>query len=263
MTPDERWIFLGEKSISRYGCSGCHLIEGFETAKGIGTSLSEEGSKKLTKFDFGFVDIEHTVPDYIHQKLMNPRIFDKDRVKRWDEKLIMPNFQFTDEEASAIRMLIMGLTNEKVPAEATKVLNAREELAEKGRWLVVQKNCIACHNIDGWGGEIRTVIADQGMAPPVLFSEGEKVRADWLFNFLKGPGYIRPWLKVRMPNFRMSDDEANTLVQFFMASSSVGPFNAESNVQEHNAEGQTLFTTYRCALCHVLGGVVPEGRASV
>lgn len=262
MTPDERWIFLGEKTVSRYGCSGCHLIEGFETAKGIGTSLSEEGSKKLTKFDFGFVDIEHTVPAYIHQKLMNPRIFDQDRVKRWDEKLIMPNFQFTDEEASAIRMLVMGLTNEKVPAEATKVLDAREELAEKGRWLVMQKNCIACHNIDGWGGEIRTVISDQGMAPPVLFSEGEKVRADWLFNFLKGPGYIRPWLKVRMPNFRLSDEEANTLVQFFMASSSVGPFSAETNVQEHNAEGQTLFTTYRCALCHVIGGVVPEGRAS-
>lgn len=262
MSDEERWTFLGEKTVSRYGCSGCHLIEGFETAKGIGTSLSEEGSKKVTKFDFGFVQIEQSVPAYIHQKLMNPRIFDKDRVKRWDEKLIMPNFQFSDEEASAIRMLIMGMTNERVPTEAQKVLNAREELAEKGRWLVIQKNCIACHNIDGWGGEIRDVLREQGMAPPALYSEGEKVRSEWLFSFLKGPGHIRPWLHVRMPNFRLSDEEANTLVQFFIASAQVGPFDTQPDVQEHNAEGQTLFTTYRCALCHVVGGVVPEGKTS-
>lgn len=262
MSEQDRWTFLGEKTISRYGCSGCHLIEGFETAKGIGTSLSEEGSKKLTKFDFGFVEIEHSVPAYVKQKLLNPRIYDKDRVKRWDEKLMMPNFQFTDEEASAITMLIMGLTNEKVPAEAQKVLTAREELAEKGRWLVIQKNCIACHNIDGWGGEIAGVIKEQGMAPPALYSEGEKVQADWLFSFLKAPGHIRPWLHVRMPLFRLTDEEANTLVQFFLASAQRGPFDTQPDVQVNHVEGESLFNTYRCALCHVLGGVVPEGKTS-
>src|SRR4029077_1150588 len=96
----QRLEFLGERAISRYGCSGCHLIKGFETAKGIGTSLSEEGSKRVTKFDFGFVNIDHTPPAYITQKLHDPRVFDVIpekqkplmRVKRWDEQLIMPNF---------------------------------------------------------------------------------------------------------------------------------------------------------------------------
>ena len=262
MPEQERWMFLGERTISRYGCAGCHLIPGFETAKGIGTSLSEEGSKKVTKFDFGFVPIEHSVPAYIHQKLHDPRSFDKERVKRWDEKLIMPNFDFTPEETASLTMLIMGLTNERVPAESQDVLADNEQVAERGKWLVVQKNCIACHNIDGWGGEIKEVITEEGMQPPLLIAEGEKAQSDWLFEFLKAPGKIRPWLKVRMPNFRLSDEEANTLVQYFMAASKTGPFNSPPEFTKHLAEGQGVFTTFQCSTCHVVGGVVPPGRAS-
>ncbi len=124
----------------------------------------------------------------------------------------------------------------------------------------MEKNCIACHNIDGWGGEIQTVITEEGMAPPALINEGEKVQSDWLFKFLKAPGKIRPWLNVRMPNFRLSDEEANTLVEYFMASGKVGPFNAPPNINVHLSEGQQVFTTFQCSVCHVVGAAVPEGR---
>lgn len=260
MSEQERYVFLGERAVSRYGCSGCHIIQGFETAKGIGTSLSEEGSKKISKFDFGFVDIEHSVPEWIWQKIHEPRSFDKDKVKRWDEKLIMPNFEFSPEETQALTMLVMGLTNEKVPAEAQAIGTGRQQVAERGRWIILEKNCVACHNIDGWGGEIRTVIKEEGMAPPLLIRQGEKVQSDWFFNFLKAPGQIRPWLKVRMPNFRLTDEETNTLVQSFMNSSEVGPFESPPNIAAHLQDGQNLFNTFRCSICHVVGGVVPEGR---
>jgi mono/diheme cytochrome c family protein len=262
MPDQKKWAFLGEKLVQRYGCTGCHLIQGFENAKGIGTSLSEEGSKLVTKFDFGFVPIEHSVPAYITQKLHDPRSFDQDRVKRWDEKLIMPNFGFTDEEVKYLTMLILGLTKEQVPQEAQRNLTAREQIVEKGRWLVLEKNCVGCHDIDGWGGEVREVINEEGMAPPQLINEGEKAQSDWLFHFLKSPGHIRPWLKVRMPNFRLSDDEANTLVQFFMASANVGPFNASPDISVHLSEGQQIFTTFQCSSCHVVGGQSPEGKTA-
>ena len=45
--------FLGGKLIGRYGCFGCHVISGFEEAQQIGTELTEEGSKLLTRLDFG------------------------------------------------------------------------------------------------------------------------------------------------------------------------------------------------------------------
>jgi mono/diheme cytochrome c family protein len=121
---------------------------------------------------------------------------------------------------------------------------------------------VGCHSIDGWGGEVREVITEEGMAPPMLIGEGEKAQSDWLFHFLKSPGHIRPWLKVRMPNFRLSDEEANTLVQFFMASAKTGPFNEPPDISVHLSEGQQVFTTFQCASCHVVGGVSPEGKSA-
>src|SRR5208282_1886587 len=58
MTPVEKKnIFLGSRLVARYGCFACHDIHGFETAKPIGTELSEWGSKPVDKLDFGLVDI--------------------------------------------------------------------------------------------------------------------------------------------------------------------------------------------------------------
>ncbi len=50
----ERTLFVGEKTIGRYGCFGCHTIAGFEKASPIGVELTEEGSKLVERLDFGF-----------------------------------------------------------------------------------------------------------------------------------------------------------------------------------------------------------------
>ena len=69
MSPQQKQIELGQRAISRYGCFSCHDIKGFEKAQSIGTDLSEEGSKLVTRLDFAFItDIPHTsklgvVPD--------------------------------------------------------------------------------------------------------------------------------------------------------------------------------------------------------
>ena len=40
---------MGRKSISKYGCSGCHDIPGFEDAKPIGTGLADWARKTPEK----------------------------------------------------------------------------------------------------------------------------------------------------------------------------------------------------------------------
>jgi cytochrome c2 len=55
------------------------------------------------------------------------------------------------------------------------------------------------------------------MAPPPLYKEGIKVQTPWLFNFLKNPGKIRHTTVLRMPRFNMSDDEAQSLANYFAA----------------------------------------------
>ena len=61
MSPQQKQLELGQRAISRYGCFSCHDIKGFEKAQSIGTDLSEEGSKLVTRLDFAFItDIPHT-----------------------------------------------------------------------------------------------------------------------------------------------------------------------------------------------------------
>ena len=54
MDDHQKTIFVGEKTIGRYGCFGCHTISGFEKASPIGVELTEEGSKLVERLDFGF-----------------------------------------------------------------------------------------------------------------------------------------------------------------------------------------------------------------
>ena len=52
---DEKLMYLGEKTISRLGCFGCHTIPGFENAKPIGTALNDWGFKNPARLDFGHI----------------------------------------------------------------------------------------------------------------------------------------------------------------------------------------------------------------
>ena len=55
LSQDEKLMYLGEKTISRLGCFGCHNIPGFENAKPIGTPLNGWGFKSPTKLDYGHI----------------------------------------------------------------------------------------------------------------------------------------------------------------------------------------------------------------
>ena len=52
---EDKLYFLGEKTIGRLGCFGCHNIPGFETAKPIGTPLNDWGIKSPTRLDYGHI----------------------------------------------------------------------------------------------------------------------------------------------------------------------------------------------------------------
>src|SRR6185436_7048030 len=95
---------LGQRVIARYGCFSCHEIKGFEKTQPIGTELSEEGSKSVSRLDFAFVTgIPHSSKrGWFEAKLHNPRVFDQGRVLRPLDKLRMPNFDFADVEVERL-----------------------------------------------------------------------------------------------------------------------------------------------------------------
>ncbi len=183
LATNDKLMYLGEKTISRLGCFGCHTIPGFENAKPIGTALNDWGLKSPARLDYGHIaeyltDPEHP-PDekgardgtdtfyqekiqhetrmgFLYQKLHRPRSFDwlknNERYKTWDDRLRMPQFAWADDPAAIeeIMTFVLGLTNERVPAKylaTTHTTPARTALAE-GAKVLNRFNCDGCHVLE-------------------------------------------------------------------------------------------------------------------
>ena len=260
---DPKSVKRGESLVRKYGCPGCHDIPGMEKESRIGVELTTFGSKVLEELFFGNrKDIPHTWDDWTYNKLKTPRVYTTPRVEQ-----LMPQFNFSDEDIKALRILLAGFRESKVPPiykadHGDRIVNVVE-----GRRLVHQYNCIGCHTIENKGGFVRKYYPEdqQTLAPPVLNGEGDKVQPNWLFGFLKKPVPLRPWLKIRMPTFGMTNDEANLLVSFFTGLSKVEIpyvyFNKDKIPAGYLSAAKTMFTNdyFACLSCHQQGDKKPEG----
>jgi cbb3-type cytochrome oxidase cytochrome c subunit len=178
---DDKLLFLGERTISRLGCFGCHTIPGFESAKPIGTALNDWGIKMPARLDYGHIKeyledqpldekgnrdgtdqfyqgkITHeTRMGFLFQKLHRPRSFDylkkSEKYKAWDDRLRMPQFAWANkpEAIEEVMTLVLGLTNEKIAARylpKTHTTPARTALA-LGAKVLNRFNCAGCHVLE-------------------------------------------------------------------------------------------------------------------
>ena len=256
MSLEEQRLDLGQRVIGRYGCFNCHEIAGFEDAQPIGIELSEEGSKLLARLDFAFVhDIPHTKVEWFKQKMSDPRAFDRNRVLQPLEKLRMPDFGMSDEEAKLFATAVMSFQSAVQPLAARVPRSARNDALREGRNLVRRRNCVGCHEIEADGGDYVALVDDPSLAPPLLTPEGAKVKPDWLYAFLQSPIPIRPWLDVRMPTFGLDDAHWNGVIDYFGAiSDTVGEFRTHDTLSAAVVprEAEELFDLLRCQQCHVL-----------
>jgi mono/diheme cytochrome c family protein len=158
-----------------------------------------------------------------------------------------------------------------------------------GATLLVTQNCLACHAREGFFG-IRSALPAQladklaavgqahaelapllpAMTPPSLASVGDKLHDEALAAAIRrsGPAY-RPYMLVRMPKFRLADEELAALVRYFVASDRI-PAGAEREIDtddsrrsEFAAAGSRLVSTdgFGCVSCHQIGRVVPDKAA--
>ncbi|MBX6312614.1 MAG: c-type cytochrome [Isosphaeraceae bacterium] len=178
MSPDEKLMYLGEKTISRLGCFGCHNIKGFETAKPIGTPLNDWGFKSPSKLDFGHITeylldnppgedgsrdgtpeyyqeklFAHSRIGFLFEKLHRPRSYDyqktREDLKSWDDRLRMPQFSWADDPQAIeeVMTFVLGLTGEKINAKylpKSYYTPAKTAIA-RGERLVDRYNCKGCH----------------------------------------------------------------------------------------------------------------------
>jgi len=255
---DAKQLELGQRVITRYGCFSCHDIAGFEDAQPIGIELSEEGSKLVSRLDFGFVPVEHSKITWFEEKLKNPRVFDQGRELQPLEKLRMPNYGMSDEEVHLMVTAVMSFQRDIQPEAAMAGRAGSREALVNGRALVRRRNCVSCHEIERDGGDYQALVSDPTLAPPLLTPEGAKVQPDWLYAFFQEPITIRPWLDVRMPTFGLDDAHWNEVLSYFAAiSDTVGPFRTHDvvTVADVPSNAREVFETLRCQQCHVLGAI--------
>jgi cbb3-type cytochrome oxidase cytochrome c subunit len=183
----EKLMYLGERTISRLGCFGCHTIPGFENAKPIGTALNDWGLKNPARLDFGHIreylleqseakeqpDDERgtrdgTPPEYqdelahetrigfLFQKLHRPRSYDflkkSEKYKPWDDRLRMPQFAWANDRRAVeeIMTFVLGLTGERVNARylpKTHYGPAQFAMA-RGARVINRHNCTGCHVLE-------------------------------------------------------------------------------------------------------------------
>lgn len=261
---EKKQLYLGNKMIGHYGCYACHTIPGFEETTPPGTDLSGWAEKPVSQLDFAFFghafhDMRHekeevfghvyptdavelnkwspgenpeeqiteTHAAFAKHKMLNPRIWDRKKIKSPYDKLKMPNFYLDAEEVEALTTYLLS----RVPPRVNQSLQIDYDSGvdgpiARGRSLTRELNCIACHQVEDnvptiqqyfrrpIGGKL---VLDVINAPPSLRGEGAKLQHQWFHHFLLNVEPLRPWLQVRMPSFKLTVEQATTLVQYFAA----------------------------------------------
>ncbi len=164
-----------------------------------------------------------------------------------------------------------------MPMKDHEMMPKLSPTAQEGQRLVERLHCNACHSIPGMehgmaangGGHGHGEEGHAAVAPD-LSREGEKVRPEWLFAFLKQPHPIRPALTSRMPGFQLTDREALALTLHILTdmretrrptavAATAPPPSVDPALV---AAGTKLMSKdyFDCFKCHYRGEQKPEGK---
>ena len=236
-------IAHGKKLVSDYGCASCHEIAGIKKPENFAPELSRIGSKPVTQLIL-LPGMQHTLPDYIAGKIKQPRAF--------SQGLKMPQYTLTASQIDALTTALLSLNDRSYTLPPSLSVPAPPvsdyQPAGKAGKLMSDLACFSCHRINGHGGD---------MAPDLTW-EGSSVQRDWLVEFFKSPGTLRPALIRRMPRLNLADPEVNELVDYIMTAYQSPMIDRDSMPLSGYPQGQVelgknlFYGKYSCQGCHIV-----------
>jgi cytochrome c1 len=243
-------IAHGKRLVSDYGCASCHEISGIKKPENFAPELSRIGSKPVTQLIF-LPGMQHTLPDYIAGKIRNPRAF--------SPGLKMPQYTFTPAQIDALTTALLSLNDRSYSLPPSLIAGATVESdyqpAGKAGKLLADLACFSCHRLNGHGGD---------MAPDLTW-EGSSVQREWLVEFFKNPGTLRPALIRRMPKFNLTDGEVHELTDYIMTVYQSPLIDRDSLPLRGYSEGeielgrQLFYGKYSCQGCHIVDTKTDKG----
>jgi hypothetical protein len=228
--------------------------------------VAEVAKKKLEELPFGNTDIPKTKWDWIYSKIQKPEIYETK-----DMPLKMPNYSLTDADVETLTVYYLHNRYYDLPERYLKRLSQKNHLLMQGEWYLEHYNCRGCHQTEkDRKPAIEQYLSLKSLVPPSLVGESEKVQPQWFFQFLSRPIALRPWLKLRMPEFGFTYKEREDMIQYFSALLDSGsqasvPYVLLPIRDDYDpkilAMGEYRIQQDKCIQCHPISfdGTLPEG----
>lgn len=259
-------IDKGKHLVKKYGCYSCHNIPGFErNLEKIGPELSDFAAKDESLLFWGNKDAvpfeKRNWDTWTRARLAEPKAFETDRIAA-----IMPNMHLSSEETEQLMVFLKTLSSQiTIAKQHRRPLKPGEKELIAGEQLINHYGCAGCHaRYDQEksllaGGFHKEPGVKDGKLAPNLSPEGDRVRTDWLADFLDVPYVMRPYLPTRMPQFPFRGADRQALVDYFHASASQPSGSglketAVLSAQVNADRGRKLLSKRQCVTCHMVNG---------
>ncbi len=215
---DAPTVARGYQLFERYGCYSCHKVEWFPTKRRPGPSLA----RVLQKTRKEFVDAWVANPKAFRPTTWMPQIFHLENygpdvviaASEYGEGREIKGDEWSDAAIAAVTAFV-GNRSAKEPLPAIPVAGD----AARGREVFRLTGCLACHNMAPFTEEARAAEEDPANQRretnehgPNLRGIATKVAPEWLFAWIKDPTSY--WSETRMPNLRLSDQDAADVVAY-------------------------------------------------
>ncbi len=208
----------GYQLFERYGCYACHKVEWFPTKRHPGPALARVAQKTTAEFVQSWV----TNPRSFRPTTWMPQIFHLENyapevtvaVSQYGQGREMKGDEWSSAAVAAVSAFVLSRSEDE-PLPPIPVTGD----AQRGREVFRLSGCLACHNMAPFTEEARQ--AEQDLANrrrvenehgPNLRGIATKVRPEWLFAWIKDPTSY--WGETRMPNLRLSDQDAADIVAY-------------------------------------------------
>jgi mono/diheme cytochrome c family protein len=175
----------------RYRCLSCHSIHGSGDRRA--SDLTYEGSRVHR--------------EWLHHYLNTPYSM------RRTLTIAMPIFHFNDED-SQFMAEYMSLVFVDTQLGANWERGRDHADAPHGKALFDAKGCIACHQVNGNGGDVGPSLTTQVPEFPQGTWVGDKLKGNWIYQWLLNPQALVP--DTLEPNLGLSDQEALDLTAYLL-----------------------------------------------
>ena len=227
--PEAPVLTQGRQLTIDYNCSACHNFFSYNTVKI--TTLDGTGDKTTRK--------------WLTHWLKRPR--------QYQPKTKMPAFDLSDEEINVLTDFLMTFNTypldaklEALPSALINEDGIDEALAERGKVIFNDAQCISCHTVNDTGGYLARDIG----------KIASKARPEWIYNYLRDPRSFQH--DVEMPRYNFSEAQLTAISAYLLTEFIDRDEPAEDATETYTPDtafykkGLEVFNKHNCNGCHSL-----------